>query len=442
MLSQRTSRPHWSLTCQQVSEPSRSSHPISADVETDAFDKPSDFDKHIATSTTFKPTGELIKTIPSPSGAETIEIYRSNASHPAVKQLLGRLQILNLFYIDGGQPLHEDEYDSGRWTVYTMYRRNSSDAYKFAGYSTVYAYHPIVPSVTPAHPKQKIDIPYPNPADFVSDLPVRSRISQFVILPPYQHSGLGAALYSSVYQSLLSDPLVFEITVEDPSEAFDDLRDLNDLAFLRTQPEFEKLRINGSVKAAKKSRIPTAQIISGGDISTLRQKFKIAPRQFQRCLEMHLLTTIPSSVRRKVVTDLKMVTAKEQESVEYRQGQAAYRLWSLITKQRLYKHNRDSLQQLPRTERIDKLEETLYGVEMDYLRLLRKLERGPGRHPEEDATRGREDETSEGDEDEDEDEDGNSDVEQEQTPVKINVLQGKKRAAGDEGGGSAKKAKN
>ena len=244
---------------------------------------------------------------------------------------------------------------------------------------------------------------------------------------------------SSVYQSLLSDPLVFEITVEDPSEAFDDLRDLNDLAFLRTQPEFEKLRINGSVKAAKKSRIPTTQIISGGDISTLRQKFKIAPRQFQRCLEMHLLTTIPASVRRKVVTNLKTITAKEQESAEYKKAQAAYRLWSLITKQRLYKHNRDSLQQLPRTERVDKLEETLYGVEMDYLRLLRKLERGPGRHPEEDATRGREDE---GDEDEDEDEDDSSDVEQEQTPAKVNVLQGKKRVAGDEGGGSAKKAKN
>ena len=312
----------------------------------------------------------------------------------------------------------------------------TAGAYKFLGYSTVYAYHPIVPSVTPAHPKQKIDIPYPYPADFVSDLPVRSRISQFVILPPYQHSGLGAALYSSVYQSLVADPLVFEVTVEDPSEAFDDLRDLNDLAFLRAQPEFQALKINPSVKAAKKARIPTKQIIQGGDVEELRRRFKIAPRQFQRVLEMHLLTTIPTSVRRKVVTSLKTVTAKEQETQEYRQGKAAYRLWGLITKQRLYKHNRDSLQQLPRTERVDKLEETMYGVEMDYLRLLRKLERGPGRHPEEDATRGRGDES-------DVDEEGSGDEDGEQEPVKVNVLQGKKRAAGDDIlSPEAKKSKN
>ena len=317
-----------------------------------------------------------------------------------------------------------------------MYEKDNSDAYKFVGYSTVYAYHPIVPSVTPSHPKQKIDIPYPYPTEFVSDLPVRSRISQFVILPPYQHSGLGAALYSSVYQSLLADPLVFEITVEDPSEAFDDLRDLNDLAFLRSQPEFEKLRINSGVRAAKKARIPTAQIISGGNVEELRKRFKIAPRQFQRVLEMHLLTTIPNSVRRKVVPSLKTVPSKEQETQEYRQAKAAYRLWGLITKQRLYKHNRDSLQQLPRTERVDKLEETMHGVEMDYLRLLRKLERGPGRHPEEDATRGREDGS-------DEDEEGSGDDDGEQEPVKVNVLQGKKRAAGDDAPSpEAKKSKN
>lgn len=417
-----------------------------ANCEADAFDKIADFDKHIATSTNFKPTGELIKTISAEGGAGDIQIFRANASHPAVKQLLGRLQILNLFYIDGGQPLHEDEYYSGRWTVYTMYDHSdgadgTGGAYKFLGYSTVYAYHPIVPSVTPAHPTEKIDIPYPYPAEFVSDLPVRSRISQFVILPPYQHSGLGAALYSSVYQSLLADPLVFEVTVEDPSEAFDDLRDLNDLAFLRAQPEFQALKINSSVKVAKKARIPTKQIIKGGDVEELRRKFKIAPRQFQRVLEMHLLATIPTSVRRKVVTALKTVTSQEQETQEYRQGKAAYRLWGLVTKQRLYKHNRDSLQQLPRTERVDKLEETMYGVEMDYLRLLRKLERGPGKHPEEDATRGREDEA--GDEEEEEGSGEEDEDEKEQAPVKVNVLQGKKRGAGDDVlSPEAKKAKN
>ncbi len=79
---------------------------------------------------------------------------------------------------------------------------------------------------------------------------VRLRLSQFVILPPYQQQGHGcrfppgsccspvradmilAQLYSTLFQHLLNRPDVAELTVEDPAEAFEDLRDRNDLRYL------------------------------------------------------------------------------------------------------------------------------------------------------------------------------------------------------------------
>lgn len=45
---------------------------------------------------------------------------------------------------------------------------------------------------------------------------------------------LSAALYSAIYQLALRRDDVVELTVEDPSEAFEDLRDRNDLKMLQS----------------------------------------------------------------------------------------------------------------------------------------------------------------------------------------------------------------
>jgi len=78
-----------------------------------------------------------------------------------------------------------------------------------------------------------------------------------VILPPYQRQGHGctsfspdqaskvqrfnpfpAALYTAIYQHVLSQEHVSELTVEDPAEAFEDLRDRNDLKLLLGLKQF------------------------------------------------------------------------------------------------------------------------------------------------------------------------------------------------------------
>lgn len=78
--------------------------------------------------------------------------------------------------------------------------------------------------------------------------------SQFVVLPPFQRQGHGcmspskqvnsksnqfiAALYTAIYQRVLSQDHVSELTVEDPAEAFEDLRDRNDLKMLLGLKQF------------------------------------------------------------------------------------------------------------------------------------------------------------------------------------------------------------
>jgi histone acetyltransferase 1 len=76
-----------------------------------------------------------------------------------------------------------------------------------------------------------------------------------VILSPYQRQGHGctsfpdqyirrywscntAGLYSAIYNLVLSRPDIAELTVEDPAEAFEDLRDRNDLKLLMANERF------------------------------------------------------------------------------------------------------------------------------------------------------------------------------------------------------------
>lgn len=55
---------------------------------------------------------------------------------------------------------------------------------------------------------------------------------------PNSHYHFAAELYKSIYQHILSQPTIAELTVEDPAEAFEDLRDKNDLHMLLTHSQF------------------------------------------------------------------------------------------------------------------------------------------------------------------------------------------------------------
>ncbi|OBT86133.1 hypothetical protein VE02_05426 [Pseudogymnoascus sp. 03VT05] len=350
-----------------------------------AFQKSAAFDAAINDPNLkdFSPPGKLLKS--HEEGDAAYEIWYGNSADPAIQQLLRRLQILVALFIEGGTAIDDAEWGSGRWTVFLLYKKgpatdDSTSPYTFMGYCTVYNYYPIIPKLPLAAPgtqRKAISLPVnsdasiPFPDESLSDLPIRSRLSQFIILPPFQGGGHGARLYSTVFAHYLSDPQTVEITIEDPNEAFDDLRDLNDLIYLRSLPEFQALEINTAADVRKKGRVPSDEIIEQAPLNELRKKVKIAPRQFQRLVEMQLLSAIPTNIRKSLNPE-----PKPANTLQTKLRQQEYRLWCLLVKQRLYKHNKDSLIQLEREERIDKLEEVAGIVETDYARLLTKLDGG------------------------------------------------------------------
>lgn len=332
-----------------------------------AFEKASAFEKAIALPAThnWTPPGELIKTFKH--GGKTLEIWKGTLADAAIKQMVKRVQILVPLFIDGGSviDLEDSDWLLQRWTVFFLYQKadEAQGPYTFMGYSTVFRYYHFLPDKSA---KDKV-VDFSLPLDSVpfSSLPCRTRISQFLILPPFQAGGNGSQFYNVIFDHYLAEPETLEITVEDPNYGFDDMRDLNDLARLRALPEFQAIKINTQVKPDRKGVVPN-NIVDELALESLRKKIKIAPRQFLRVVEMHLLSGLPKSLRTPVLIGeaaAKIPAIDEPRTEEYH-------LWTLWVKKRLWKHNRDSLLQLDKESRLDHLGQVLSAVLDDYARLL------------------------------------------------------------------------
>ncbi|KAH7328506.1 putative histone acetyltransferase type b catalytic subunit [Stachybotrys elegans] len=341
-----------------------------------AFVKESDFeDSSKQMSDSWTPPGTLHTTINAPDAQ--YEIWRGSLTDPAVRQLNTRAQFLVPLFIEGGSYIGQDQEaetpeinitdaEAERWTIFFMYKKQplaedpEKHSYVFVGYSTIYRFFYFRPTTPPPTPKDDWELPA---GDFdLAELPCRTRLSQFIILPPFQGKGNGARLYKTIFEYYHKHSQTSEFTVEDPNEAFDDLRDACDLAFLRSMPEFQALRIDTSVTIPKSGPVPRL-ILGCDDLEALRLKAKIAPRQFARVLEMHLMSQLPDSVRASMsIEDDVPAPTKADKHHE--------RLWQLLVKQRLYRHNKDLLAQIAQPERIEKLQETLGSVELEYARLL------------------------------------------------------------------------
>jgi histone acetyltransferase 1 len=201
------------------------------------------------------------------------------------------------------------------------------------------------------------------------DLLSRERISQFIILPPYQGQAHGSYLYNAMVSLFRADKLVFEITVEEPNEQFDILRDQNDMAYLTSQkPQFSSLLLPSTVdktELARKAFIP--DMVPSEALFALRAASKIAPRQFQRLSEIHLLSTIPQHNR-----NINRLARKANAADE---NDRRYYFWRLMVKERVFIRNKDQLMQLEEEERVTKLEETMPPLVEEYTKLIALFEK-------------------------------------------------------------------
>lgn len=259
------------------------------------------------TEASFSPMGDNLESYEI--DGVTFFIYKVSLENEGFAPFLERMQIFSILYIEGASLI--DSTDS-RFDVYTIYSKIEG-RYEFVGYCTCYKYY--------------FFDRHHHSFDFI-----RYRISQFVVLPNHQSKGHGGHLYDTIIESCRVDESILEVTVEDPSEAFDDLRDRRDLIRLTRERVFDDPEFS----------LP----LSKDWVQTVRRQQKLAPRQFARLVEMNLLERL-------------------DKRDKHRQT-----LFRQFVKARLFKKNLDVLAELPRTERVEKLQETFDGQIEDYRRLL------------------------------------------------------------------------
>ncbi|KAL8697292.1 MAG: hypothetical protein Q9201_007197 [Fulgogasparrea decipioides] len=333
----------------------------------------------------WKPPGELLESYSSRD--RNFEIWSAELIDPAVQQLVDRIQILISLFIEGGTPIPLDDQDwvLGRWRVFFVYEKLASipspqtSPYSLVGYSTSYRFITHQSSLIASKPRNPQFFALPPTTPFsLSTLPSRARISQFLILPSHQSHSHGTHLYNCLTRTFLASPNTTEITVEDPNEAFDDLRDYCDFARLSKNGTFAQIRFPPTSSPAsldpkifqkkKGVRVPTSKLLDLPLLESLRQENKLASRQFYRLVEMYLLSQLPLSVRQSGTS---RITRKARSADE---ADRKWYYWRLLVKQRIYKKNRDVLIQLERLERVEKVEDAVGEQAGDYERLLRRME--------------------------------------------------------------------
>ncbi|OJJ47101.1 hypothetical protein ASPZODRAFT_132041 [Penicilliopsis zonata CBS 506.65] len=325
----------------------------------------------------FTPPGKLVHSYASKDNRQ-YEIWAGSLADPEVRRIIDRAQILVSFFIEGGTPIETDdpEWTLERWTVYFVYEKlatppPTASPYSIVGYSTTYRWWYFQTGALQT--RTVSEGPFPLPEARISELPARLRIAQFLILPPHQGSGHGTHLYNTIHTACCNDPTIMELTVEDPNEAFDVLRDTADFHMLRPKFLHHQVTINadpyaGQTRIPRSRTVPTNALLPMNLLQDIRTSLKIDTTQFAHILEMFLLSQIPTKHRVSGGASMARLLVKKHKAEDPHDRR--YYWWRMLVKQRLYKRHRDTLVQLDHDERVQKLDETLVNVEEGYSALL------------------------------------------------------------------------
>jgi len=180
-----------------------------------------EFVKKVEAERDFRPMGEKVHSYSKDdkSGVTNqYEVYMCQEATPGFRQYHDRLQSWIMFYIDAASYIDIDD-DSWRFfLLFQKYNVAGTERFAVCGYMTVYEYYAYGRETNMKRP----------------------RISQMLILPPYQKRGLGSELLNTVYRFYWGDSKVVDITVEDPSDNFVRLRDAVDTKNCLKLPTYSK----------------------------------------------------------------------------------------------------------------------------------------------------------------------------------------------------------
>lgn len=162
-----------------------------------------DFVSLLEKEANFKPFGTLLHTYTvhnEEAGQLTYQIHKADISCPGFQEYHERLQTFLMWFIEMASFIDTDDDRWDFFLVFEKYNKDGETLYASVGYMTVYNYY-VYPDKT------------------------RPRVSQMLILPPFQGEGHGAQLLEAVHRFYCGLPKVQDITAEDPSESYVKLRD-------------------------------------------------------------------------------------------------------------------------------------------------------------------------------------------------------------------------
>ncbi|KAG0486786.1 hypothetical protein HPP92_008881 [Vanilla planifolia] len=201
------------------------------------------------------------------SNGSTMEhqIVRMDLQSLPVGLLYSRLVPLTFLLIDGSSPI---DVTDPNWDIYFAVKKMPSTSGDYClsllGFATVYRFY--------HHPDS-----------------TRLRLSQVLVLPPYQGQGHGRHLLESINSISITEN-VYDVTVEEPSEYLQYLRSCIDtLRLLDFNPIKQNLKsavlsleMNCVTKKASRSQVVPQNWIA----EIVRQKLKINKKQFLRCWDI------------------------------------------------------------------------------------------------------------------------------------------------------------
>uniref|UniRef100_A0A8C9LEB1 histone acetyltransferase n=1 Tax=Pavo cristatus TaxID=9049 RepID=A0A8C9LEB1_PAVCR len=137
-----------------------------------------DFVSLLEKEVNFKPFGMLLHT------------YSADMTCPGFREYHERLQTFLMWFIETASFIDVDDERWNYFIVFEKYNKDGATLFATVGYMTVYNYY-VYPDKT------------------------RPRVSQMLILPPFQGEGHGAQLLETVHRYYMSSPTVLDITAEE-----------------------------------------------------------------------------------------------------------------------------------------------------------------------------------------------------------------------------------
>ncbi|NIG59788.1 histone acetyltransferase type B catalytic subunit [Pontoporia blainvillei] len=150
----------------------------------------------------FKPFGTLLHTysVLSPTGGEnfTFQIYKADMTCRGFREYHERLQTFLMWFIETASFIDVDDERWHYFLVFEKYNKDGATLFATVGYMTVYNYY-VYPDKT------------------------RPRVSQMLILTPFQGQGHGAQLLETVHRYYIASPSVLDITGSECPFAIQDI---------------------------------------------------------------------------------------------------------------------------------------------------------------------------------------------------------------------------